>query len=355
MRWALSITRSPANAPDLGGNLALGEQRRHGHHRHRSAEPHRRSRSWTRRATPASRPPTASPRTPSRPSRAPLRSRPSSLLLVDGIVLDTSGAVYNGDWSSSGGDEPDQRAHAFTATAVDVAGNASAASTPSSVTVETVAPTVTVNQAADQIDPAATGPVLFTRPVQRSRVYVFTSSDPNRGGTAHPGASTVSGGPASYSVSVTGMTSAGTVTLTLGASKATDAAGLQHRPDQHRQHRDLPALGASPLSRRSPTTTRLAIQATALDLFLRQATTSRPSSRSPPGSASPGRPSSTTSTTRRSCCSASSSRPSWPSRGPGTVPGADSSCEELQAEVLRALLTASLAHRGGRGSDVAVR
>ncbi len=121
---------------------------------------------------------------------------------------------------------------------------------------------------------------------------------------------------------------------------------LEHRLDQHRQHRDLPALGASPLSRRSPTTTRLAIQATALDLFLRQGydvtTLEQIATR-----LGLTRPAILYHFHHKEELLHSVVEPALVAVERALEPfqGAGSSCKELHAEVLRALLTASLAHR----------
>ncbi len=91
-----------------------------------------------------------------------------------------------------------------------------------------IAPSVTVEQAAGQPDPASAGPILFTatfsEPINPS---TFTASDVVLGGTA--------GGPLSasltpvnattFTIAVSGMRSAGTVTASIPAGAVTDPLG----------------------------------------------------------------------------------------------------------------------------------
>jgi hypothetical protein len=112
--------------------------------------------------------------------------------------------------------------------AADAAGNVSGASTSADNTVnfDGVAPTVTLNQAAGQTDPAIAGPILFTV-VFSEPVTGFTGSDVSFAGSTVGGTplATVSGGGTTYSVSVTGMTGIGNVVARVNADAATDAAG----------------------------------------------------------------------------------------------------------------------------------
>jgi hypothetical protein len=114
-------------------------------------------------------------------------------------------------------------AHTLTAVARDVIG-VRYASSPVTVTVDNVRPSVTVNQAAGQSDPTNVAPVRFTV-VFSEPVSGFTHADVAVGGTTG-GTKTVavSGGPSSYQVAVSGMTS-GVLTAAIGAGAAVDAAG----------------------------------------------------------------------------------------------------------------------------------
>ena len=96
-----------------------------------------------------------------------------------------------------------------------------------------IAPDVTVEQAAGQADPAASGPILFTvtfsEPIDAG---TFTPGDVTLGGTA--------GGPLSatltqvnattFTIAVSGMRSAGTVTASIPAGAVTDPLGNPNRP-----------------------------------------------------------------------------------------------------------------------------
>src|SRR5205814_2259117 len=91
-------------------------------------------------------------------------------------------------------------------------------------TVDKTAPTVTIDQAVGQADPTSLSPINFTVTFSEP-VVGFTSADVVIGGTAGATTANVSGGPAVYTVAVSGMTVTGTVTATIPAGAANDAAG----------------------------------------------------------------------------------------------------------------------------------
>src|SRR5206468_3961455 len=108
----------------------------------------------------------------------------------------------------------------------DAAGNSNTASTSTDNTVsfDNVAPTVTINQAGGQADPTNASPINFAV-VFSDAVSGFTSADVTIGGTAGGTKTvTVSGGPSTYNVAVSGMTS-GTVIATVPAGVVSDGAG----------------------------------------------------------------------------------------------------------------------------------
>lgn len=87
-------------------------------------------------------------------------------------------------------------------------------------------PNVTINQAAGQADPTGSIPIQFTV-VFSQDVTGFVTGDVTLSGTATGTlVGTVSGGPNTYVVSVTGMTSPGTVIASVGAGVATGPGGL---------------------------------------------------------------------------------------------------------------------------------
>ena len=93
------------------------------------------------------------------------------------------------------------------------------------VVADTVAPTVTINQADAQDDPP-TGPTINFTVVFSESVTGFTSGDVTIGGTAGGTKTvTVTGSGTTYNVAVSGMTSAGTVIASIAAGVASDAAG----------------------------------------------------------------------------------------------------------------------------------
>jgi hypothetical protein len=92
------------------------------------------------------------------------------------------------------------------------------------VTFDGVAPSVTINQLQARRT-RATAP-RFSSPLTFSEAVTgFTAGDVTLGGTAGPTTAIVSGGPTIYQVSVSGMTSDGTVTASIAAGVAADAAG----------------------------------------------------------------------------------------------------------------------------------
>jgi hypothetical protein len=97
-------------------------------------------------------------------------------------------------------------------------------SDPVAVTVDNVAPTVTINQAAGQADPTSATPINFTA-VFSEAVSGFTGAGVTIGGTAGGTAVAVTGGPSTYNVAVSGMSSTGTVIASIAAGVARDAAG----------------------------------------------------------------------------------------------------------------------------------
>jgi hypothetical protein len=106
----------------------------------------------------------------------------------------------------------------------DLAGNGNLVSTSDDNTVTwDVAPTVTVEQAAAQPDPTNDDPINFTATFSEA-VTGFANADVTVGGTAGGTLSaTVTGGPTTYNIAVSGMTTDGTVTASILANKAVDA------------------------------------------------------------------------------------------------------------------------------------
>jgi hypothetical protein len=89
--------------------------------------------------------------------------------------------------------------------------------------VDTTKPDVTINQAGGQADPTNSSPINFTVVFNES-VTGFATGDVTLGGTAGATIGTVTGSGATYNVAVSGMTGNGTVTATIAAGVAQDAA-----------------------------------------------------------------------------------------------------------------------------------
>ncbi len=89
---------------------------------------------------------------------------------------------------------------------------------------DTIAPTVTINQAIAQVDPTNASPINFTVVFSES-VSNFVTGDVSLSGTAGATTGTVTGSGTTYNVAVSGMTGSGTVIASLNAGVASDAAG----------------------------------------------------------------------------------------------------------------------------------
>jgi len=91
---------------------------------------------------------------------------------------------------------------------------------------DTIAPTVTINQAVSQTDPTSASPINFTV-VFSETVTGFASNDISFAGSTVGGTLTavVTGTGPTYTVAVSGMTGTGTVVASVLAGAATDAAG----------------------------------------------------------------------------------------------------------------------------------
>ena len=109
----------------------------------------------------------------------------------------------------------------------DTAGNALPSSEPTTdetYTIDNTAPTVTIEQASGQSDPATSSPINFTVAFNES-VTGFATGDITLGGTANPDTATVTGSGSTYNVAVSGMTSIGTVIASINSAVSQDDAG----------------------------------------------------------------------------------------------------------------------------------
>src|SRR5204863_106872 len=119
--------------------------------------------------------------------------------------------------------------YSYTVAAYHAAGNLSTQSSPASATTpappDTTPPAVTINQAAGQADPTSSSPINFTA-VFSEPVSGFSGAGVTISGTAGGAKTvTVSGGPSTYTVAVSGMSTDGTVIASIAVGVAQDAAG----------------------------------------------------------------------------------------------------------------------------------
>ena len=112
--------------------------------------------------------------------------------------------------------------------ALDLANNPSLASTSTDSTVtfngaDLTPPSVTINLAAAQTSPTSASPINFTV-VFSEEVTGFTAADVQLSGTGGATTAVVTGGPVSFNVAVSGMTTSGTVLASIPAGAALDLA-----------------------------------------------------------------------------------------------------------------------------------
>lgn len=158
-------------------------------------------------------------------SRAPifdLTAAPGSTieLLRDGVAVDRE--------TTDGGvtltlSDPNPPANGTFNYAARLLGN-TVSSASVTVIYDTTAPTAAVNQASNQTDPTVSTAINFTAAFSEP-VYNFDTAAVVLGGTAGANAAVISGSASSYNIAARGMTQSGTVTATITANAATDAAG----------------------------------------------------------------------------------------------------------------------------------
>jgi hypothetical protein len=92
---------------------------------------------------------------------------------------------------------------------------------------DSIVPTVTVNQAAEQSDPTSSSPINFTV-IFSEPVTGFTSAGVTVGGTAGANSNVLTGSGTTYNVAVSGMSQSGAVTASIPAGVALNAAGTSN-------------------------------------------------------------------------------------------------------------------------------
>jgi hypothetical protein len=110
---------------------------------------------------------------------------------------------------------------------VVVDGTPSLPGPPLAVTTDNIGPAATINQSTSQSDPTRNQPISFDVAFSEP-VAGFDSSDLSfTGSTAGVGQASISigGGPSTFGINVTGLTSDGNLSLSLPAEKVTDLAG----------------------------------------------------------------------------------------------------------------------------------
>ncbi len=147
-----------------------------------------------------------------------------SISLRDGGVATGAIVTANGGNYSATTATLSPGAHTLTAVATDVAGNVGGASASTIVTIDTAAPTVTINQAAGQADPTTITPITFSIVFSETAAWLVPAPI-TLSGTAAASTAVVTGSGTTYSAAVSGMTRTGTVVVDIAASAAQDVAG----------------------------------------------------------------------------------------------------------------------------------
>ncbi|MDF1860220.1 MAG: Ig-like domain-containing protein [Verrucomicrobiales bacterium] len=143
-------------------------------------------------------------------------------LSTPGGVVGAGIADPGGNWSITTLILP-EGSQSLTATASESGSNESVPSAPIFVTIDSTAPTVTIEQAAGQADPATSGPFLFTATFSEA-VSSFAAGDLSITGSA-AGTASISGGPTIYSVSITDSGTEGLVSASVPGLVVSDSAG----------------------------------------------------------------------------------------------------------------------------------
>src|SRR5436190_221461 len=93
--------------------------------------------------------------------------------------------------------------------------NTASTATDNSVSLDATRPAVTINQAAGQVDPTNSSPINFTAAFSRPTLFPYTTLFRSSGTAGGTKTVTVTGGPSTYNVAVSGMTTSGTVIATI--------------------------------------------------------------------------------------------------------------------------------------------
>jgi hypothetical protein len=145
----------------------------------------------------------------------------SSISIIQGDFTNNGTITVSSGGSISNGDATFTNNGTITACSGSVAGTISG-NPPQDA--DCTGPSVTVNQAAEQADPTKASPINFTV-VFGENVTGFTSSDVALSGTAGATSAVVTGSGSIYNVAVSGMSTRGTIIVSIPAGAVKDAAG----------------------------------------------------------------------------------------------------------------------------------
>ncbi|MBL9154904.1 MAG: hypothetical protein JNK37_20655, partial [Verrucomicrobiales bacterium] len=150
---------------------------------------------------------------------------------IDGVVVGVAAADGTGAWTFDSPELLDGN-RSILVRRSDIAGNAGTASPPMLVTIDTVAPDVSINRHPSQSDPGVGDPLRFTATFTKP-VFGFTGAAVSIGGPAGTGAAaavTGAAGSTTYTIEVSGTTGEGLVEIEIPTGPATDLAGNPNTP-----------------------------------------------------------------------------------------------------------------------------
>ncbi|HVT89781.1 MAG TPA: hypothetical protein VHD56_13075 [Tepidisphaeraceae bacterium] len=146
-------------------------------------------------------------------------------LFADGTLVGTGVATGTTTTiTTSGGLDLTDGSHVFTAKQTEVGKGLSVASSSLSVSVVTTQPVVTISQLKQQADPTSSLPIAFSV-IFNQAVSGFNIGNVQVSGTATGAVASLTGSGKNYIITITQISTAGTVTINIPAAVVSDLAG----------------------------------------------------------------------------------------------------------------------------------
>ena len=145
-----------------------------------------------------------------RPSLTGTAENGATIALFDGTTATGAATTATGGTYTATTGTLAAGSHTLIATATDPAGNTGTSSPGTGITIDTTAPSESINQRAGQADPTTAATINFTV-VSSENLYGLTGTGITLTGTAGATTATVTGTGTGFNVAVSGMTKTGTV------------------------------------------------------------------------------------------------------------------------------------------------